>query len=119
MDLSHPSTADTAGAELASAAELEMVIAARRFLAHCVQGLTWRRVGVVVGFCAIYGAVLSHDPRTGGAPQSVAAYLLGLAVALTYFLPVVLVVTVAANFAPKRLAPRAVILGLTVVLGAA
>jgi LytS/YehU family sensor histidine kinase len=38
---------------------------------------------------------------------------------LTYFLPVVLVVTVAANFAPKRLAPRAVVLGLTVVVGAA
>jgi len=119
MNLSNLRTVDAALTEIASAPASAAVIAARRFLARCVQGLTWRKVGVVVGYCAIYGAVLSHDPRTGGAPQSVAAYLLGLAVALTYFLPVFLVVTVAANFAPKRLAPRAVVLGLTVVVGAA
>jgi lipopolysaccharide export LptBFGC system permease protein LptF len=69
-------------------------------------------------FCAIYGAVLSHDPTNGGPPHSVATYLLGLAVALTYFLPVFLVAAVAANFAPKRLTPRAIVLGLVVVAGA-
>ncbi len=119
MDLSHPRLDDTAEVDIARASEPSTLIAIRRFLARCVQGLTWRRVGVVVAFCAIYGAVLSHDPRHGGVPHSVATYLLGLAVALTYFLPVLLVVAVAANFAPKRLTPRAIVLGLVVVAGAA
>jgi signal transduction histidine kinase len=119
MNLSDLRTADAALSEIASQPQPWILIAARRFLARCVQGLTWRRVGVVVVFCAIYGAVLSHDPRNGGAPHSVATYLLGLAVAVTYFLPVFLVVATAANFAPKRLAPRAIVLGLVVVAGTA
>jgi signal transduction histidine kinase len=118
MNLSDLRTVDAALSEIASRPQPWILIAARRFLARCVQGLTWRRVGVVVVFCAIYGAVLSHDPRNGGPPHSVATYLLGLAVALTYFLPVFLVVAVAANFAPKRLTPRAIVLGLVVVAGA-
>lgn len=118
MNLSDLRTADAALSEIASQPQPWILIAARRFLVRCVQGLTWRRVGVVVVFCAIYGAVLSHDPTNGGPPHSVATYLLGLAVALTYFLPVFLVVAVAANFAPKRLTPRAIVLGLVVVAGA-
>jgi len=118
MDLS-PHLDPAVDANTASVSEPLIPVAVRRFLGRCTQGLTWRRVGAVVGFCAIYGAVLSNDPRTGGAPQSATAYALGLVVALTYFLPVFLVVSAAANFAPKRLAPRAVVLGLTVVLGAA
>ena len=117
MDLSHPRLDDTAEVDIAVASEPTTLIAVRRFLGRCVQGLTWRRVGVVVVFCAIYGAVLSHDPRNGGPPHSVATYLLGLAVALTSFLPVFLVVAVAANFAPKRLTPRTIVLGLVVVAG--
>ena len=95
-----------------------MLIATRRFLARCVHGFSLSRVGVVVGFCAIYAVVLSLDSRTGGAPRSVTAYLQGLVVAMTYFLPVLVILTVTANFAPKQVVPRAVVLGLAVVLGA-
>jgi len=119
MDRSQPRLDEIAEADPASASKPLVLNAVRRFLGRCLQGLTWRRVGVVVAFCAIYGAVLSHDPRNGGVPQSVTAYLLGLVVAFTYFLPVFLAVAVAANFAPKKLAPRAIVLGLVVVAGAA
>src|SRR4029453_7591754 len=92
--------------------------ALHRFFARCVQGLTWGRIGVVVAFCAIYGAVLSHNPNHGGVPHSVGTYLLGLAVSLTYFLPLLLVVAVAANFATQRVVPRTIVLGLVVAAGA-
>jgi len=91
--------------------------AARRFFARCVQGLTWRRLTVVTMFSAIYGAGLSANPATAGPPQSLAAYAAGFLAALTYFLPVFLIVTVTANFAPERILPRALVLASTVVVG--
>ena len=67
-------------------------------------------------FCALYGGVLSVNPTTGGAPQTMAAYLAGVIVALTYFMLAFLVASVVANFAPKRLPSRALVLGLTIVI---
>jgi len=118
MDLSHPRLDDTTDAHIARSSESSSLTALHRFFARCAQGLTWRRIGVVVAFCAIYGVVLSHNPSHGGVPHSVGTYLLGLAVALAYFLPLFLVVAVTANFAPQRLVPRAIVLGLVVAAGA-
>jgi len=90
---------------------------ATRFLARCVQGLTWHGVGVMVVFCAIYGISLSPN-RIAGGPPTLAAYLIGSISALTYFFPVFLAAIVAANFAPKSLLSRTLVLGLTVVISA-
>src|SRR5437762_11444689 len=90
------------------------LVGLRRFVARCTQGLTWQRVGVVIAFSALYGGLLSMNRETGGAPQSVAAYLIGVSAALSLFLPVFVVVTIAANFAPERIAPRAIVLALAV-----
>lgn len=92
---------------------------ALQFAARSLQGLTWGRFGMLIAFCAIYGALLSINPETGGAPQLVAAYLVGVIAALTYFSPVFLVVTVAASFAPRHPVARAGVLGLTAVVGLA
>ena len=94
-------------------------IGTRRFVARCVRGLNWRRVGAVIAFCAIYAGSLSLNPTTGGAPKSVVTYLIGFAAALAYFVPMLLAVTVTANFAFKRGIPRVVVLGLAVVAGVA
>ena len=72
-----------------------------------------------MAFCAIYGAMLGINPKTGGAPPSVAAYLTGVGAALTYFFPVFLVVMLTTNFAPKRPVARAVVLGLAALVGIA
>jgi len=78
-----------------------------------------QKVAGVTLFCAMYGTLLSLDRQTGGVPQSVAAYLTGFAAALALFFPAFLVVTVTANFAPERIAPRAIVLGLAVAFGLA
>ena len=91
----------------------------RRFIARCVQGVTWSRVGAMIVFCAVYGGMLSGNPKTGGAPQTAAAYLTGFVAAATHFFPVFLAVIMTAGFAPKRPLPRAVVLGLAVAFGVA
>ena len=68
-------------------------------------------------FCALYGALLGGNPKTGGAPATATAYLAGFAAAATHFFPVFLAVIIAAGFAPRRLLPRAVVLGLAVAFG--
>ena len=105
--------------DAAPEAQASPLMATRRFLARCSQELTWRGAGMVTLLCALYGALLSLNPKTGGAPESMVAYLHGFAAALELFLPVYLVVTVTASFAPKGLVPRAVVLGLAVVIGIA
>ena len=102
-----------------SAGPAWLLTGVRRFVVRCVQGVTWSRVGAMIVFCAIYGGLLSQNPKTGGAPQSAGAYLTGVAAALTHFFPVFLAVTMTANFAPRRLLPRAVVLGLAAALGVA
>jgi len=68
----------------------------------------------VVAFSLLYGGLLGMNRQTGGAPQSLAEYLVGASAALTLFFPVFVVVTVAANFAPKRIVIRALVLALPV-----
>lgn len=60
---------------------------------------------------------MSLDTQTGGAPKSWGAYLAGFAAALALFFPAFLTVNVTANFAPERLVPRAIVLGLAVAGG--
>jgi sensor histidine kinase YesM len=90
-----------------------------RFFARCLQELTWPRVLVVVVFCAMYGGVLSTNPATGGLPESIQSYLLGVARALACFLPTFLVISVVANFAPKQPFARALVLAMVVALAVA
>jgi hypothetical protein len=94
-----------------------LLTSVRRFIARCVQGVTWSRAGALIVFCALYGALLGGNPKTGGGPESVTAYLAGFAAAATHFFPVFLAVIIAAEFAPRRLLPRAVVLGLAVAVG--
>ena len=88
----------------------------RRLAVTAMQGFSWRGFGAVIVFCVVYGAVLSTSPTTGGAPDSIAAYLVGFARALMCYVPVFVVVSIAANFAPKRRVPRAVALGLILLV---
>jgi sensor histidine kinase YesM len=89
----------------------------RRLPVRFMAALTWQKVGAVTLFCAVYGFVLSLDPDSGGAPASLAAYLAGCAGALKLFFPALLLVAIAASFAPASLAPRAVTLGVAVAIG--
>lgn len=113
-------TASAAGSGTEPTLEVRQQPFALRCLAPlAMRGFSWRGLGAVVAFCAVYGAVLSTSPTTGGAPDSVAAYLVGLARALMCYVPVFVVVSIAANFAPKRRVPRAVVLGLVVLIAVA
>ena len=87
--------------------------------AWCFRGITWRRVGLVTLFCAIYGILLSLDPKSGGVARSMEAYLVGFAESIEVFLPAYLIVAVTANFAPRRPVSRAVLLGAAVIPGVA
>jgi sensor histidine kinase YesM len=79
--------------------------------------MTWQRISVVVAFCALYGVSMSLNTKTGGVPNSWAAYVTGFAAALAMFFPVFLTVIVAANFAPEGPVARAIVLGLAVAAG--
>ena len=86
-------------------------------LARALRGVTYHRVGMMIAFCAIYGAGLAGDPKTGGAPRSVTMYLSGVVFAATHFLPIFFAVIVAAEFAPRPLLQRVLVLGAAVALG--
>lgn len=86
-------------------------------LTRGLRGVTYSRVGAMIAFCAIYGAMLAGDPKTGGAPRSLTMYLSGVMSAATHFLPIFLAVIVAAEFAPRPLLQRALVLGAAVALG--
>lgn len=119
MTRSHRRKAQAGQIAVPSVGPTWLMTGVHRLVARCVRGVTWSRIGAMIVFCAIYGALLSGNPKTGGAPQSAAAYLVGVAAALTHFLPAFLAVIITANFAPRRLLPRAVVLGLAVALGVA
>ena len=74
-------------------------------------GLSWQRVGGVLLFCTIYGVRLSIGDDGDFA---LSKYLYGVVQALELFVPILLAVIVADRFAPKRMAKRAVVLGLAV-----
>lgn len=86
-------------------------------LARALRGVTHYRVATMVAFCAIYGAMLAGDPISGGAPRSLAMYLSGVTSAATHFVPIFLAVVVVAEFAPRPLLQRALVLGVAVALG--
>ena len=114
---SAPPRPTAADATIASARQSSLLIDVRRSVARCLLGLTWQRAAGVIAFCVLYGALFSLNTRTGGAPQSAAEYVAGVAAALALFFPVFLTVIVTANFAPKRAVPRAIVLGLAVAAG--
>src|SRR5687767_200531 len=86
-------------------------------LVRALRGVTYNRVVTLIAFCAIYGALLGGDPKTGGAPRSLTMYLSGVMSAAAHFLPIFLAVIVAAEFAPRPLLRRALVLGAAVALG--
>ncbi len=119
MDLTQLEPLTTAGVPIPAASRNRGWSAARGFVARAAQGLTWRGIVVLIGFCAIYGGLFALDPQTGGAPRSLAAYLHGFTAALICFAPVFLVVTVAVGFGPRRPLVRGFMLALAVVIGVA
>ena len=88
-------------------------------VARGTRAFTWQRLGAVCVFCAIYGTVLGIDHVTGGIPRSGKAYFAGVSLALAAFLPIFVATGIVAGFAPRRMLPRAIVLGLTVVAGVA
>jgi len=88
-----------------------------RVLARAVQGVTWQGIVTVAGFSALYGITLSLSPLTGGAPRALADYATGIAGALMLFLPAYALAAMAAQFAPRRIVARALVLALTVAAG--
>jgi len=93
--------------------------ALRRLAGLALEGFSWRGLGAVVVFCAVYGAVLSTSRTTGGAPDSMAAYLVGFVQALMCYVPVFVVVSIATNFAPSDRMRRTIVLGLIVLVAVA
>lgn len=88
----------------------------RRTLARSLANLTWQRLLWTCGFCAAYGMLLAASPQ-GGAPESVLAWLAGFTAALSFFIPPLVAVSLVADFAPKRIVPRTVVLVLVVTAG--
>jgi sensor histidine kinase YesM len=107
-------TADTVlGSLRAATPPLESL---RRALARSLARLTWQRVLGTCAFCAAYGMLLAAGPQ-GGAPQSVRAWLAGFTAALSFFIPPLVAVSLVADFAPKRIVPRTIVLVLVVAAG--
>ena len=119
MTASHPRTARARECAVPSAGDPWTLAGVRRLVVRSTRELTWKGVGALIAFFAVYGVSLSLDPATGGAPLSVGAYLAGFAAALAYFVPAALTVAVAVEFAPQRTLPRTVVLGLAVPAGVA
>ncbi|HJU21593.1 MAG TPA: histidine kinase [Casimicrobiaceae bacterium] len=95
-----------------------LVASLRRTIAHSLARLTWQRLLWTCAFCAAYGLLLGAGPQ-GGAPQSVLAWLGGFTGALSFFMPPLVVVSLVAEFAPKRIVPRTIVLALGVAVGIA
>lgn len=79
--------------------------------------LTWQKLAWACVFCAAYGVLLGGNPQTGGAPQSVLAWMTGFVAAMSFFLPPLVAVSLVAGFAPRRIVPRTVVLALVAALG--
>lgn len=90
----------------------------RRAAAHSLARTTGQRLLWTCAFCAAYGLLLGAG-RQGGAPQSLAAWLGGFTAALSFFIPPLVAVSVAADFAPKPIVPRAAVLAVVAAAGLA
>lgn len=88
----------------------------RRVLTRSLASLTWQRLLWTCAFCAAYGTLLAAGPQ-GGAPQSVLAWLGGFTAALSFFVPPLVAVSLVADFAPKRIVQRTIVLMLVVSAG--
>jgi len=88
----------------------------RRALARSLAGMTWQRLPWACAFCAAYGLLLAAGPQ-GGAPQSVLAWFAGFTAALSFFIPPLVAVSLVADFAPRRIVPRTIVLALVVATG--
>lgn len=116
--MSPPSLLQTADTVLGSPrAALPLLESLRRAAARSLARLTWQRLLLTCAFCAAYGVLLAGS--RGGAPQSMLAWLAGVTAALSFFLPSFVAVTLAADFAPRRIVPRAIVLALVAATGVA
>ncbi|HLX29940.1 MAG TPA: histidine kinase [Casimicrobiaceae bacterium] len=112
-----PGTVQTADAVLGSVRATTPLLPKR--LTRALARLTWQRLLWTCAFCAAYGVLLSRHPQSGGAPQSLLAWLAGSTAALSFFIPAFVAVTVVADFAPRRIVPRAIVLALAAAAGVA
>ena len=92
---------------------------AARALARALQGVTWQGTLTVAVFSILYGIPLGSGPGGGGLARELADFALGVAAALMLFLPAYPLTAIAAQFAPQRLVPRALVLALAVLAGVA
>src|SRR6185312_408426 len=100
-----------------SRAAMPLAESLRRIATRSLARLTWQRLLWICAFCGAYGVLLSRHPQSGGAPQSMLAWSAGFTAALSFFLPAFVAVTVVADFAPRRIVPRAVVLALVAAAG--
>ena len=103
------------GSSRSAAPPLESV---RRAAAGSLSRVTWQRLLWTCAFCAAYGLLLGAG-RQGGAPQSLLAWLGGFTAALSFFIPPLVAVSVMADFAPKRIVPRTIVLVVVAAAGLA
>lgn len=109
-------TADTAlGSPRAATPPFDSL---RRVAARSLARTTWQSLLWTSAFCAAYGLLLGAG-RQGGAPQSLLTWLGGFTAALSFFIPPLVAVGVAADFAPKPIVPRAAVLALVAAAGLA
>ena len=107
-------TADTVlGSGRAATPPLESL---RGALTRSLARLTWQRVLWTCAFCAAYGMLLARGPQ-GGAPQSLLVWLGGFTAALSFFIPPLVAVSLVADFAPKPIVSRTIVLALVVAAG--
>ena len=100
-----------------SRAAMPLAESLRRIATRSLARLTWQRLLWICAFCGAYGVLLSRHPQSGGAPQSMLAWSAGFTAALSFFLPAFVAVAVVADFAPRRIVPRAVVLALVAAAG--
>jgi signal transduction histidine kinase len=86
----------------------------RQFTERAVQGLTWQGLVIVAAFSALYGL----KARSGGVPD-LSESARGMAAALMLFFPAYVLAVITAQFAPRRLVPRAFALALAIAAGVA
>jgi sensor histidine kinase YesM len=76
----------------------------QRLLERAVGGISWQAFAAVAGFSALYGTNVG---------------LAGVAASLMFFLPTYLLAAITAQFAPRGIVPRALVLALAVATGVA
>lgn len=86
---------------------------------RALSAFTWHGAAVLLGFCALYGFLLSRNAATGWSTPSILEYLAGVAAAIAVFAPPFVLGVLMAPFAPRRIGPRAFVLAAAVALGVA